>query len=473
MVKSEEGETERIPPSGGRLQKLCGSRHDTVSLVLETQALNTLYYDSNNDEMREAFVTANLALMEDFAPRDAIEAMLATQIIGTHNLTMKCQKLAAYADAPEKMGDYINMASKAGRSFNGLVETLDRHRGRKRPHVRVGPVNVSDGGQAIVSVVNKSAEAPPAREPASNRETIADEPGTSMRSAHPVPEAVSIIAGSGEDPLPDARRRSRQRGASRKPKCLEARPLHGGSDCDETGITRTDTPESAVDREPVSAADQELPTAEAYEEPCEWNSARVAGQAGPSYFPPVDLGWTYQHICDLRKRTRIRRKPISIADAAAAWYLDPESTETLDNIDALLAFGFIEQSGEGSERRIRITEPGLRGAEATDHEVRGQFLAEAALKPALIADYIERWGAARPEADVCISELKTAHGFKDKEAKAFLWVYDRTFHYVFEPEPHDPPDPLPQFAERRRGPDPAQDPWTKWLPDIEAFRDAA
>jgi hypothetical protein len=82
MVKSEEGETERIPPSGGRLQNLCGSRHDTVSLVLETQALNTLYYDSNNDEMREAFVTASLALIEDFAPRDAIEAMLATQIIG-------------------------------------------------------------------------------------------------------------------------------------------------------------------------------------------------------------------------------------------------------------------------------------------------------------------------------------------------------------------------------------------------------
>ena len=100
-------------------------------------------------------------------------------------------------------------------------------------------------------------------------------------------------------------------------------------------------------------------------------------------------------------------------------------------------------------------------------------MAEAALKPALIADYIERWGAARPEKDVCISELKTAHGFTDKEAKAFLWVYDRTFHYVCEPEPHDPPDPLPQFAERRRGPDPAQDPWTKWLPDIEAFRDAA
>src|SRR5260221_8209358 len=52
MVKSEAGATEGIPPSEGRLQKLCGSRHDTVSLVLETQALSTLYVDSDDDEVR-------------------------------------------------------------------------------------------------------------------------------------------------------------------------------------------------------------------------------------------------------------------------------------------------------------------------------------------------------------------------------------------------------------------------------------
>src|SRR5260221_9122807 len=266
MVKSEAGATEGIPPSQGRLQKLCGSRHDTVSVVLHTQALSTLYVDSDDDEVRETLVTANLALMQDFAPRDAIEAMLTTQIIGTHNLTMKCQKLAANADSPEKMGDYINMASKTGRSFSGLVETLDRHRGRERPHVRVGPVNVSDGGQAIVSVVNKSAEAPPAREPATNRETIADEPNTPMRSAHPEAEAVPIIAGSGEDPLPDARRRRRQRSASRKPECLEARPLHGGSDCDEAGNARARKPEYTMYREPGSAPEQGRPTQTAFGE---------------------------------------------------------------------------------------------------------------------------------------------------------------------------------------------------------------
>lgn len=220
----------------------------------------------------------------------------------------------------------------------------------------------------------------------------------------------------------------------------------------------------------MSAPDQEPPTAEACEEPCEWSSAPIAGQAGPSYFPQVGLAWTYDNLRNLHNRTRIRREPISIADAAAAWYLEPGSSETLDNIDALLVFGFIEQSGSASERRIRITEPGRTVAEDTDHKLSRQILAEAALKPALIADYIARWGAARPDEDVCISELKTAHGFTDQEAKWFVRVYDYTY-YLREPEPYDPPEPLPQFAGRRRGPGP-EDSWTEWLPDIEAFRNA-
>src|SRR5260221_13643556 len=108
-------------------------------------------------------------------------------------------------------------------------------------------------------------------------------------------------------PRPSTRSRycRRKRSANREPECLEARPLHGGSDCDEAGIARTDTPESTVDREPGSAADQELPTAAACEEPCEWSPAPIAGQAGPSHFPPLGPGWTYQNIYDLPKTTRI------------------------------------------------------------------------------------------------------------------------------------------------------------------------
>src|ERR1700674_5055969 len=94
-------------------------------------------------------------------------------------------------------------------------------------------------------------------------------PSRDRLSACKVTDA-QIITGSGEDPLPDARRRGGQRGASRKQKRPQARPLHGGSDCDEAGITRADTQESTVGREQVSARDQILPTEDDCGKACEW-----------------------------------------------------------------------------------------------------------------------------------------------------------------------------------------------------------
>jgi hypothetical protein len=284
---------------------------------------------------------------------------------------------------------------------------------------------------------------------------------------------VPIIAGSGEDPLPDARRRGGQRGASRKQKCRQARPLHGGSDCLEAGITGADTGESAVDREPVSAAEQKLPAEDTCGTPREWSGAPIGEQSGPPFFPRDELGWSSQYIHDLCRRTRVKREPVSIADAAAAWDLDPQGTEIFERIDALLAYGFLEQSGQGSERRLRLSELGQRLLEDPDHEVWQQGMAEAALKPALIAAYIERWGTARPADDVCISELKSEHGFTDKEAKQFIRVFDGTYFFARKIEPYEPTEPLPQFARSSRRRDPVQNPWTKWLPDIEAFCDAA
>src|SRR5271166_4366066 len=95
----------------------------------------------------------------------------------------------------EKTRDYVNMGGKAVRSLTGLIDTLQRVRGKERQPVTVGRVNVSEGGQAIVGVVNERSAAPADRGPATNRGTIADEPSTPMRGAHPEPEAVPIITG--------------------------------------------------------------------------------------------------------------------------------------------------------------------------------------------------------------------------------------------------------------------------------------
>lgn len=472
MVKSEDGKTEgSTPPSRGRLRSVGGSLNDKFNVFLACQALNTLLLESDDPHLHDEFVSITLALMAELAPRDALEGLLVSQIIATHNVAMKCHSEAMTRyQSTEKTRDYVNMGGKAVRSLTGLIDTLQRGRGKERQPVTVGRVNVSEGGQAIVGVVNERSAAPADRGPATNRGTIADEPSTPMRGAHPEPETVPIITGSGEDPLPDARRRGGQRGASRKQKRPQARPLHGGSDCDEAGITRADTQESTVDREQVSARDQILPTEDDCGKACEWSGALIEEQSGSPFFPRIELGWALQFIRDLY--TRAKCEPVSIADAAAAWDLDPQCTATVESIDALLAYGFVEQSGQGSERRIRISELGWRVLEHPDQTVQHQGMAEAALKPALIAHYIEHWGAARPDEDVCISELKSEHGFTDKEAKQFIRVFAAASFFAREIEPYDPPDPLPEFARRRRGLDPAQNPWTKWLPDIEAFCNA-
>jgi hypothetical protein len=174
---------------------------------------------------------------------------------------------------------------------------------------------------------------------------------------------------------------------------------------------------------------------------------------------------------DLYKRTRAQRVPVSLDHAAAAWtaagWDGLPSAEARDHIDALLAFGFVEQSGEGSERRIRISEVGRCLIEDPDQS--SQILAEAAMKPKLIAEYIERWGRNRPTDDLSIPELKTAHGFSDEEAKLFLRVYDGTAPFACKKDPLEVPEPLPQFDGPRGRQKPQENLLTTWLPEIEEF----
>src|SRR5215212_5769829 len=88
----------------------------------------------------DAMWGVTLGLMRDIAPTDALEGMLTAQLVATHNLHMRCHKLAAQIESPEKLQDYGNMAAKAGRSFCGLMTTLSRYRGKAPAQLRVGDV---------------------------------------------------------------------------------------------------------------------------------------------------------------------------------------------------------------------------------------------------------------------------------------------------------------------------------------------
>ena len=472
METSEPGEIqEDTPPSRRSLQQLGGSLDHKVNGFLVGQALNTLWFANDDPQLREYILSVIFALTADIAPRNGLEGIMVAQIIATNNVSMKCYMDAMAADSPEKRNDFVNMGTKATRSLNGLIDALCRNRGKERPQVSVGDVSVNQGGQAIVGVTNEPSAAPAARKRAAKRGTRADQPTTPMRSAHPEPETLPVIAGSGEDALPDARRRGGERGTSRQQERRDERPLHGGSDSVEAGSTGAAAPESAVDREPVSAAEQTPPAERDCDKASEWSGAPIKEHSGPAFFPQVDLFWAIQPLADLHKRAK--RQPVSIDELATAWYLDPDGTEMVDTIEALLAYGFLEHSGQGSERRFRVSELGQRVREPPDDNVHRQGMLEAALKPALLAAYLERWSAGRPEDDICIAELKAEHGFTENQAKHFIRVFEEANFWTREPKPYEAAEPSPQVATRRRRFDPAQNPWTKWDPEIEAFREAA
>ena len=87
-------------------------------------------------------------------PRDSLEGMLATQMVGVHTLAMT---LVARAAAPNQVDlgveVNVNRAFKLMRLFGLQMAALGRHRGKSEQKMTVEHVHVHRGGQAIVGQV--------------------------------------------------------------------------------------------------------------------------------------------------------------------------------------------------------------------------------------------------------------------------------------------------------------------------------
>ena len=145
-------------------------------------------------------------------------------------------------------------------------------------------------------------------------------------------------------------------------------------------------------------------------------------------FPAIGVGRAVERAQQLYNRAR--RYDARLADAATAWGIKATSSGTLQTAAALIAFGLAEDSGSGEARKIKISDLGWRILEDQRPGVREKGLAEAALRPKLIADYAEHWKAGRPDDNFCISELKIERGFTDEAAARFLRVFDETIQFA-------------------------------------------
>lgn len=164
------------------------------------------------DEDSDPALGANgtLQLVEGIGPRDALETMLAAQMVAIHNAMMdSCRRALVSEQPPEAQARHLNAANKLARTFAAQTEALNKHRGKGQQKVTVEHVHVHEGGQAIVGHVEHGGGRGEAQKPDKQPHAIADSPEPSLRCAYAEGDAVPIASGSGKEAVPDARRRSR------------------------------------------------------------------------------------------------------------------------------------------------------------------------------------------------------------------------------------------------------------------------
>jgi len=195
--------------------ELGGSKSGFVACYAANQVLGTVWRSSKEDpDTKEIRDSATLRRVSDIGARDAIEAMLAVQMVATHEAVLECFRRAALAEqtfAGRELG--LKYGDKLVRSFAALTDALNRHRGKGQQVVRVEHVTVQAGGQAIVGAVTQGGggtrkfEEQPHAQPA-----LTHAPESTLRGADPAGEPVPVPGGTGSETLPHARRSRRQRG---------------------------------------------------------------------------------------------------------------------------------------------------------------------------------------------------------------------------------------------------------------------
>ncbi|MFH1345390.1 MAG: hypothetical protein ABIL01_29925 [Pseudomonadota bacterium] len=98
-----------------------------------------------------------MAMVESIKPRDSIEAMLVTQMVSVHVMTMRCAHHLACTQDVVQQESAGRTLGRLARIFPAQIEALNRHRNNGAPAVTVQNVSVQDGGKAIVGNVTQHA----------------------------------------------------------------------------------------------------------------------------------------------------------------------------------------------------------------------------------------------------------------------------------------------------------------------------
>lgn len=137
---------------GWRVQDLMGMRTYDAAHGVYTTAITAL---GKSAEQHANFVSAIFAETE---PRDAIEAMLISQMTATYVAMTTLSERMTYQNSTDIRESLERSITRLSRTYLAQMDALKKYRAKAQQTVRVERVNVESGGQAIVGDVSHGGE---------------------------------------------------------------------------------------------------------------------------------------------------------------------------------------------------------------------------------------------------------------------------------------------------------------------------
>jgi hypothetical protein len=175
MSNKNHDQQHALQASAETLETATGTKDPVLQVKIVNQALSA--YDPNGDVQAQG--SAALELLASIAPKDAVEGMLAAQMVSSQDTASRLLRLAFNSNqSVPAMDMLLKHAGKFQQLYARQVEALTKYRGKGSQKITVEHVTVEAGGQAIVGNVSAGA----ARPPRSSRpaQVVLDESGNEL-----------------------------------------------------------------------------------------------------------------------------------------------------------------------------------------------------------------------------------------------------------------------------------------------------
>jgi hypothetical protein len=153
-------------PLAEMLEDLCaltGTRHNEVAIRIVSQLASSFQYPKPADA--DVSLIQAIGAITELAPQSLTEAMLATQMIATHEASLMFMRRAtAEGQTSEASDANVVRATRLMRLHLDQIEAMQKLKGKAgQQKIVVEHVHVYQGGQAIVGAVNAGKTDPGGR----------------------------------------------------------------------------------------------------------------------------------------------------------------------------------------------------------------------------------------------------------------------------------------------------------------------